>query len=169
MQTARIGHYLVYFLAGIAVGAAGFGRGLTDPDGKLAKRWWAWQLAPILPIVGGVATLIVAFSPSPPPRPILDVFGGTMFALACAALSMACLAVFLRFVRRTGPIGASLQANAYGMYLLHYVFTSWLAWMLLPQQWGGLAKGAAVFAGATALSWLSTLVLRRMPLLGRIL
>jgi hypothetical protein len=169
MQTARIGHYLVYFLAGIAVGAAGVGRGLTDPDGKLAKRWWAWQLAPILPIVGGVATLIVAFSPSPPPRPILDVFGGTMFALACAALSMACLAVFLRFVRRTGPIGASLQANAYGMYLLHYVFTSWLAWMLLPQQWGGLAKGAAVFAGATALSWLSTLVLRRMPLLGRIL
>ena len=169
VQTARIGHYLVYFLAGIAVGAAGVGQGLTYPDGKLAKRWWAWQMAPILPIVGGVATLILAFSPNPPPRPFLDVFGGLMFTLACATLSFAALATFLRFVRRTGSIGASLQANAYGMYLLHYVFTSWLAWVLLPQDWSGLAKASAVFVGATALSWLSTMVLRRMPLLGRIL
>ncbi|PVM86357.1 acyltransferase [Caulobacter radicis] len=169
VQTARIGHYLVYFLAGIAVGAAGVGLGLTDPDGKLARRWWAWQLAPVLPIVGGVATLILAFSPNPPPRPFLDVFGGLMFTLACATLSFAALATFLRFARRTGPVGASLQANAYGMYLLHYVFTSWLAWMLLPQDWSGLAKATAVFVGATALSWLSTMVLRRMPLLGRIL
>jgi len=169
VQTARIGHYLVYFLAGIAVGAAGVGSGLTDPDGKLARRWWAWQLAPILPIVGGVATLILAFSPNPPPRPFLDVFGGVMFTLACATLSFAALATFLRFARRTGPVGASLQANAYGMYLLHYVFTSWLAWSLLPQDWSGLAKATAVFVGATALSWLSTMALRRMPLLGRIL
>lgn len=169
VQTARIGHYLVYFLAGIAVGAAGVGLGLTDPGGKLAKRWWAWQLAPILPIVGGVAALILAFSPNPPPRPFLDVFGGLMFTLACATLSFAALATFLRFVRRTGPAGASLQANAYGIYLLHYVFTSWLAWVLLPQDWSGLAKASAVFVGATALSWLSTMVLRRMPLLGRIL
>ncbi|PVM80839.1 acyltransferase family protein [Caulobacter radicis] len=169
VQTARIGHYLVYFLAGIAVGAAGVGSGLTDPDGKLARRWWAWQLAPILPIVGGVATLILAFSPNPPPRPFLDVFGGVMFTLACTTLSFAALATFLRFARRTGPVGASLQANAYGMYLLHYVFTSWLAWSLLPQDWSGLAKATAVFVGATALSWLSTMALRRMPLLGRIL
>lgn len=169
VQTARIGHYLVYFLSGVAVGATGAGQGLTDPAGKLARGWWLWQLAPIAPIVGGVATLIVAFSPNPPPRPVLDVFGGLMFVLACAALSFAALAAFLRFCRRTGPIGVSLQANAYGMYLLHYVFTSWLAWMLLPAAWSGLAKGAAVFVGATALSWLSTMALRRMPLLGRIL
>jgi hypothetical protein len=168
-QTARIGHYFVYFLAGVAVGAAGVGQGLTDPEGKLAKRWWAWQLAPVLPIVGGVATMIMVFSPNPPPRAFLDLFGGVMFVLACATLSFAALAVFLRFARKTGPVGASLQANAYGMYLLHYVFTSWLALMLLPQSWGGLAKGAVVFVAATALCWLTTMVLRRTPLLGRIL
>jgi len=168
-QTARIGHYFIYFLAGAAVGAVGVGQGLSDPEGKLAKHWPLWLLAPVLPIVGGVAAMIMAFSPNPPPRVLLDVFGGVMFALACATLSFAALAVFLRFVRRTGALAASLQANAYGMYLVHYVFTSWLAWMLLPQPWGGLAKGVAVFVGATAFSWLTTLVLRRMPLLGRIL
>ena len=48
-------------------------------------------------------------------------------------------------------------------------FTAWLGRMLLPQSWGGLTKGCAVFAGAVVLSWLTTMVLRRMPLMGRIL
>lgn len=169
VQTSRVLHYFVYFMAGVAVGAAGVGKGLTDPDGKLAKRWWAWQLAPILPVVGVIAVVIMAFSPKPPPRAALDVGGGVMFALASASLSFAALATFLRFVKKTGPVGASLQANAYGMYLTHYVFTAWLAWLFLPQHWGGLAKGAAVFVGATLLSWILTMALRRLPLLGRIL
>jgi surface polysaccharide O-acyltransferase-like enzyme len=120
-------------------------------------------------VIAAVATFIIAFSPNPPPKPMLDVVGGLAFVLACAALSFAVLAVFLRFARKTGPLGRSLQANAYGMYLTHYVFTAWLSWLLLPQAWGGLAKGLVVFGGAVALSWLTTMALRRMPLLGRIL
>jgi hypothetical protein len=117
----------------------------------------------------GDRTFIIAFSPNPPPKPVLDVVGGLAFVLACATLSFAVLAVFLRFVRKTGPLGRSLQANAYGMYLTHYVFTAWLGWLLLPQDWGGLAKGLVAFGGAVVLSWLTTMALRRMPLLGRIL
>jgi len=169
IQTGRAGHYLVYFLAGLAFGAAGVGQGLTDPQGLLARRWWAWQIPPVPAVVAVVATFIIAFSPNPPPKAVLDVVGGLAFVLGCATLSFAVLAVFLRFVRRTGPVGASLQANAYGMYLVHYVFTAWLSWLLLPQAWGGLAKGLIVIAGAVALSWLTTMALRRMPLLGRIL
>ncbi len=169
IQTGRAAHYLVYFLAGLAFGAAGVGQGLTDPHGALARRWWAWQILPVPAVIAAVAVFILAFSPNPPPKPVLDVVGGLAFVIACASLSFAVLAVFLRFVRKTGPVGASLQANAYGVYLTHYVFTAWLSWLLLPQAWGGLVKGAAVFAGAVALSWLATMALRRMPLLGRIL
>jgi surface polysaccharide O-acyltransferase-like enzyme len=169
VQTGRIGHYLVYFLAGLACGAAGVGQGLTDPRGALARRWWAWQILPIPAVIAAVATFIIAFSPNPPPKPVLDVAGGLAFVLACASLSFAVMAVFLRFVRKTGPLGRGLQANAYGIYLTHYVFTAWLSWLLLPQAWGGLAKGLVVFGGAVALSWLTTMALRRMPLLGRIL
>ncbi len=169
VQTARIGHYFVYFLAGIAVGAAGVGQGLTDPVGKLSRRWWVWCLAPIPPIVATLIVLGMAFSPNPPPKAALDFAGGLSFVLACAALSFAALAVALRFVRRMGPIGGSLQANAYGLYLTHYAFVSWLAWLMLPQTWGGFVKGVLVFAGAVSLGWLMTMALRRMPLLGRIL
>jgi len=169
VQTSRVLHYFVWFLAGVSVGAAGVGEGLTDPAGKLARRWWLWLAAPVAPIAGVIAVLIMAFSPQHPPKLVLDVTGGLMFALACASLSFAALATFLRFVRKTGPVGGSLQANAYGMYLTHYVFTSWLAWALLPASWGGLAKGCAVFGGAVVLSWLTTFLLRRMTPLGRIL
>ncbi|MDR7116915.1 acyltransferase [Caulobacter sp. BE254] len=169
VQTGRIGHYLVYFLAGLAFGAAGVGQGLTDPHGALARRWWAWQIPPAPAVVAAVAIFILAFSPNPPPKSVLDVAGGLAFVIACASLSFAVLAVFLRFIRKTGPIGASLQANAYGIYLTHYVFTAWLSWLLLPQAWGGLAKGLVVIGGAVALSWLTTTALRRTPLLGRIL
>jgi surface polysaccharide O-acyltransferase-like enzyme len=169
IQTGRAGHYLVYFLAGLAFGAAGVGQGLTDPQGMLARRWWAWQILPVPAVIAAIAVFIIAFSPNPPPKPVLDVVGGLAFVLACATLSFAVLAVFLRFVRKTGPVGRSLQANAYGMYLTHYIFTAWLGWLLLPQAWGGLAKGLVVIGGAVALSWLTTMALRRMPLLGRIL
>ncbi len=169
VQTSRVAHYFVWFLAGVSVGAVGVGQGLTDPEGKLARRWWAWLAAPLLPIGGVMAVFVMAFSPHPPPKLFLDVFGGVMFALSCATLSFSALATFLRFVRKTGRLGKSLQANAYGMYLTHYVFTAWLAWMLLPQSWGGLAKGCIVFGGAVVLSWLTTMALRRTPLLGRIL
>ncbi|EJL36195.1 acyltransferase family protein [Caulobacter sp. AP07] len=169
VQTGRTGHYLVYFLAGLAFGAAGVGQGLTDPRGALPRRWWAWQVLPVPAVIAAVAVFMIAFSPNPPPRLVLDLVGGLAFVIACASLSFAVLAVFLRFVRQIGPVGRSLQANAYGMYLTHYVFTAWLGWLLLPQAWGGLAKGLAVFGGAVVLSWLTTIVLRRMPLLGRIL
>ncbi|MBO9557285.1 MAG: acyltransferase [Caulobacter sp.] len=169
VQTGRILHYFVYFLAGLAFGAVGMGQDLTDPQGRLARRWWAWQIAPVPAVIAAVAVLIVTFSPNPPPKPVLDVAGGLTFVLACAALTFAVLSIFLRFVRKTGPVGRSLQANAYGMYLTHYVFTAWLGWLLLPESWGGLAKGLAVTVGATALSWLLTMALRRLPLLGRIL
>ncbi|MEJ2817306.1 acyltransferase [Caulobacter sp. CCG-8] len=169
VQTGRIGHYLVYFLAGLAFGAAGVGQGLTDPQGALARRWWAWQILPVPAVIAAIAVFIVAFSPNPPPKPVLDVVGGLAFVVACASLTFAVTAVFLRFARKTGPVGRSLQANAYGMYLTHYVFTAWLGWLLLPQTWGGLAKGLVVTAAAIALSWLLTLALRRLPLLGRIL
>ncbi|XIA67332.1 hypothetical protein ACFIOY_17450 [Bradyrhizobium sp. TZ2] len=46
-QPSRPLHYLVYFLAGVAVGAYGLDRGLLDCDGDLARYWMAWLAAAI--------------------------------------------------------------------------------------------------------------------------
>ena len=37
-QLSRPGHYAVYFLAGVAIGACGIERGLLAPDGPLARH-----------------------------------------------------------------------------------------------------------------------------------
>jgi surface polysaccharide O-acyltransferase-like enzyme len=91
------------------------------------------------------------------------------FVLSCAASSFAMLALFLRFARARTAVGESLRENAYGIYLVHYAFVSWLQDALLPLSFPALAKCAFVFEGAVGLSWATTAALRRLPALRRIL
>ncbi len=44
--------------------------------------------------------------------------------------------IVARYVR-AGPIGDSLAANAYGMYLIHYPCVSWLQYFLLGAAFSG--------------------------------
>lgn len=91
------------------------------------------------------------------------------FVVSCAVSCLALLALFLRLFRRGGWLGASLSRNAYGIYLLHYVFVTWLQWKLLDQPLPALEKAALVFAGTLLLSWLTTALLRLIPACARVL
>ena len=57
----------------------------------------------------------------------------------------------------------SLNENAYGIYLVHYAYLSWLQLALLKLQWSALTKGALVFLGSVLLSWRTVALLRRVP------
>jgi hypothetical protein len=67
------------------------------------------------------------------------------------------------------PFSDSLTANAYGIYLLHYVLVSWVCLALLPAALPGAAKGAIAFVAAAGGAWALTAALRRVPALARIL
>ncbi|MDQ2844159.1 MAG: hypothetical protein M3Y72_24590 [Acidobacteriota bacterium] len=70
--------------------------------------------------------------------------------------------------RLTGVyIWALLRDNAHGMYLIHYAFVSWLQYLLLPETVPAIAKGLFVFGGTVALSWGTTALLRRIPVVRR--
>jgi surface polysaccharide O-acyltransferase-like enzyme len=73
----------------------------------------------------------------------------------------------LRFASRRSAAASSLSANAYGIYLVHYLFVIWLQYLLLGATIFAAAKGAIVFMGALALSWTAAIALRRIPLAGR--
>jgi hypothetical protein len=172
-QTARILHYLLYFLVGIGVGAHGLGvqgtdRGFLASGGNLAKRWWLWLVAAPLAFGLAAAAFILAMMPHASPRP-WEVFMDSTFVLSCATSSFACLALFVRFMSKRRKVWDSLNTNAYGMYLIHYVFVSWLQYDLLKSTLPGMAKGSVVFLGTLALSWSVTAALRRIPALARIL
>ena len=104
------------------------------------------------------------------PSPEVDsVVGGSVFALTCGAISFALLALFVRFITRRNPIFDSLSDNEYGMYLIHYMFVSWLQMALLAIALGPITKSIAVFSGVLLLSWGASAGLRRVPAIGRII
>jgi len=166
-QTPRLFHYAIYFFAGIGVGAYGIDRGLLAPDGKLARHWGRWTLAMLVIFAGSIAFTLMSSRSGLSPG-AAKVIGGFVFALTSGAISFAFLALFVRFITRRNSIFDSLSDNEYGMYLIHYMFVSWLQMALLAVALGPITKALAVFSGVLLLSWATSAALRRVPAIGRI-
>ena len=168
-QTARLFHYAVYFLAGIDVGAYGIERGLLAADGKLARHWGRWTVWMVLAfLLSTIFFLIVISGKSSISANTVNIVGGIFYALACASISFAFLAIFVRFATRRRWIFDSLSDNEYGMYLIHYMFVSWLQLAILSAPLSGIEKGILVSAGVLLLSWGTSAAVRSIPGVSRI-
>ena len=169
---------MLYFFAGAVIGACGIERGLFAPDGPLVCRWAGWLVAAVVLFFawGGLTALAH-------PDPWADIGTGPLalrfaaassYVLACFA---SCFFVFAAAIRfgggQFGGVKArlldSLKSNAFGMYLVHYVFVVWLQFALLGLALPGFLKGTIVFAGTLALSWSTTAALRRIPAVANII
>jgi len=91
------------------------------------------------------------------------------FVLACAGGGMVVLALALHFTTRRRRVLNSLSENAYGMYLVHYVFVVWLQYAMLGVAVPAIVKAAIVFAGTLLLSWGATAAIRSVPLGARLI
>jgi len=167
-QTSRLFHYLAYFVIAIAVGATAMPRGLFSPDGKLARRWPLWASATVLIYFTLVAFFIAMLSGVGRSWPWSILLGG-LWVLSCAASCFGFMSLFARFATHRIALFDSLTDNAYGMYLIHYAFVSWLQLALLRIAMPGLSKGVLVFAGTVALSWATIAALRRIPAVARVI
>jgi peptidoglycan/LPS O-acetylase OafA/YrhL len=167
-QTSRILHYFVYFLIAIGIGAWGLDRGLLAQEGNLAKRWPLWTIAALVLFA---ATLPIAFLTitSHAHSQAWAIANDAGFVLSCAATSFAFLALFLHFAKSRSTWFDSLSANSYAIYLVHYMFVSWLQYALLPASLPGYAKFTVVFLGAIGLSWATAAAIRCIPAVARIL
>jgi surface polysaccharide O-acyltransferase-like enzyme len=93
----------------------------------------------------------------------LQLFDGLSFVLACFSSCFAMLALALRFAGRRLPVLDALNRDAYGIYLVHYVFVVWLQYALVAAALLAAVKGAIVFGGALLLSWGTVVAVRRIP------
>jgi surface polysaccharide O-acyltransferase-like enzyme len=171
IQTSRALHYLVYFLAGVGLGAYGRDKGLLAPDGRFARRWPLWLAMAVVSFVAATMAVIAIVSSFAHGGPglALATFGNLTFVLCCAGWSATALALFLRFATRPRRVVESLGASAYGIYVLHYVCVTWLQYRLLPAGLPGSVKFLIVFAGAVAASWALTAAARRVPPIARVI
>lgn len=151
-QICRPIHYAVFFFAGVAVGARGLDNGLLALDGPLARHTNAWIGAAIIGFTLWI--LPTSFVVDNPDAPFwLRTAAALGFVAGCASGCFAFIGVFLRHSRKRHRTLDSLSANAYGMYLTHYVFVVWLQFALLSAPLPGVAKALIVFALTLAISW----------------
>jgi len=150
------------------VGAHGLDRGLLAPDGKLARRWDLWAVGALLAFGLATGVGVAAMTVHMGSRG-WEMAGDATFVLSCAASSFAFLALFVRFVNTRRRVWDSLSKNAHGMYLIHFVFVSWLQYALLRAGLPAIAKGSLVFLATALLSWGATAALRRFPAVARVI
>jgi hypothetical protein len=178
VQASRILLYLVYFLAGVGIGAVPFDRGLLAADGGLARRWPLW-LAATIATYGSILALIYIKHSVLPDVTHQPLWWEIAYALAFVSYSAAqtfnILALFLRFSNDGPSIFDPLRDSAYGIYLIHYVPVLWLQYFLYDFSYGpvmqvsAIIKAIIVFVLTLAFSWAATAALRKIPGATRVL
>ena len=172
IQTSRILLYSGYFLVGVGIGATDLRSGIFAENGELAARWAVWLgvalvfYAAILLLVYAHHNWVADFN-----KPPLSwrIAYGLAFALFSGAMAFAEPGVFLRFTKTTlRPLDAMRQ-NAYGIFLTHYIFIIWLQYAVYEPALPAFVKFAIVFAGTLAGSWATTVLLRKIPVIGRMI
>jgi len=98
------------------------------------------------------------------PVPVaLNIAAALCFVLACASGCFFFIASSLRFGLKRSAMLDSLSVNAYSLYLVHYGFGIWLQFALLGFALFALGKGFIVFGATLILSWVTILVVQRIP------
>ena len=172
VQASRVLLYAAYFFIGAGVGAANFGRGVLSADGQLPRTRWTWVIATLIPYcLMWVLIYIkreILGNPDPLPHWYLASYG-LFFVLFSASILFTILAFFLQS-KAPGPnLLDRMQADAYGMFLVHYPIVLWLQYWLFDFDWPAIIKAAVAFVLTVALSWVLTAALRRIPGATRVL
>jgi hypothetical protein len=162
IQLSRPLTYLIYFFAGFALGSQGFDRGLLRSDGALSRHWLPLLVSALAAMaVWGLLTSLTL--PDWNASPLgYRLMAALAFPPACASGVLSLLAIALRFLNFRDRILDSLSANAYSIYLLHYVAVVWLQYALLAVALSAVAKGGIVFALALGASWAASTGLRSL-------
>jgi surface polysaccharide O-acyltransferase-like enzyme len=170
IQTSRILLYAGYFLTGVGVGAVSLRSGMLAENGALAERWTVWP-AFAFAFYGAILLLVYAHHNwladfNSPPLWWHAAYG-LAFAMFSGAMTFTVPAVFLRFARSSLWLLDAMQPSAYGIYLLHFIFLIWLQYMVYDPAFPAFVKFAIVFAGTLSMSWVLTLLLRKIPVVAR--
>jgi surface polysaccharide O-acyltransferase-like enzyme len=172
VQASRALLYATYFFIGAGIGAANFQRGVLSETGRLAKSSWGWIAVTLGPysLLWVMIYIKRELLGNPPVQPqwYLAIYG-FFFVAFSAAILFAILAYFLSFNGRGSSVLDPMQADAYGMFLVHYPIALWLQYWLFDSDLPAIMKAIIVFVLTVAFSWMLTRVLRQIPGATRVL
>jgi len=166
VQASRILLYFAYFFIGASVGAANFDHGILSADGRLPRTRWLWVIATLIPycLMWGMIYVKREILGNPDVLPHwYQAIYGTFLVLFSAAILLTILAFFLHS-KAPGPnLLDRMQADAYGIFLVHYPIALWIQYALYDYGLPAIVKAAVVFVLTVMLSWGVTVALRKIP------
>ncbi len=159
--------YAVYFFAGIGIGTAGIDVGLIAADGALVRRWKLWLVVALVSDIGWMGVTWLTLDGTAPIA--IAIAAALCFVIACASGCFFLIAASLRFGAKRSSVLASLSANAYSLYLVHYIFVIWLQYALLGFALLAVVKAAIVLGATMILCWITILTAHRVPFSARLI
>ncbi|MGO4289828.1 acyltransferase family protein [Chitinophaga sp. RAB17] len=171
-QISRFLLYFGYFLLGILIGVPGLNNGIFAGEAVWVKRWPVWLLACVavfvlLMFIAAPLTVMVQQHQLSEVQGILIY--RSVWILSCTLSSIAFLTTFKSIFNKTGRWWKSLAANAYGIYLVHYIFVVWCQFLLLDFNLPALVKFFITFFFAVGMSWWVTFWVRKNAVIGKYL
>jgi surface polysaccharide O-acyltransferase-like enzyme len=166
VQHGRVLLYTIYFFFGAGIGYQWFDRGLLAADGQLAKRTWNWAVLALIPYCTMWGLIYIKREILGNPERLPEWYEsdyGFCFAFFSVAILFLILAYFLKFKQSGRSLLDPMQADAFGMFLVHYPIVLWLQYWLFDQNLGAIAKAMIVFVLSVILSWSATRALRMIP------
>jgi hypothetical protein len=157
--------YAAYFFAGVGVGAHGIERGLLAPGGWLTQHWRTAGWAALATFAFWLTFAGIASSGAP--SWAVRILEAISYVPCCVSGCLFMLALFVRFANRHIRSLDVLGDKAYGMYLVHYLFSIWLQFLLLGLAAIAIVKAAVVFCGTVALSFGTVAAVQRVLTIAR--
>ncbi|MGY2903795.1 acyltransferase family protein [Bradyrhizobium sp. URHC0002] len=172
IQTSRILLYASYFLTGVGIGVVSLRAGILSEEGALVRRWPLWLAFASL-FYGAILLMVYDHHNwirdfSMPPLSWQAGYG-LAFALFSAAMTFTVLTVSLAFASSNMKLLDAMRPSAYGIFVTHYIFILWLQYAVYDYSWPAIVKFAVVFSGTLTLSWAVTWLLRRIPVVARMI
>jgi peptidoglycan/LPS O-acetylase OafA/YrhL len=172
IQTSRILLYAAYFFTGVGIGVVGLRSGALAESGAIAKRCAVWLVLAVL-FYGALLLLVYAhhnwIANFASPALWWKTAYGIAFAAFSAAMAFTVPAASLRLAQSSLKLLDAMQPQAYGIYLLHYMFIIWLQYAVYDSAFPAGVKAGIVFAGTLSGSWLLTALLRKIPVVARMI
>ncbi|WP_316820245.1 acyltransferase [Pedobacter gandavensis] len=171
-QTSRILLYFSYFLLGTVLGSLGTDLGVFSSKSVWIRKWPLWISACILTYV------LLKMTESPLTkwheqkvlsRTTATLIYRSIWVLSCSLSSIALISLFKQTFHRTNRYWQSLADNAYGIYLIHYVFVIWCQFLLLELELSALWKFILTFLVSITASWGITVLIRKQKIIKRYL
>jgi glucans biosynthesis protein C len=171
-QLNRVFLYFTFFIFGTCIGSGDWENYFFTNNKFLNKSWQFWLILCLFAYL-----LVELFTYN-----VWDIVRAgklgvnsawlifdLIFVASCISSSFAFLSIFKQNIQKGNSLWTNLSSNAFGIYLLHYIFITWLQFALLNVSLPVFIKFLMVFIVSLTASWTIINFARKFKIVNQII